>query len=173
MQLALGAVEVADAVGPAVQALLADAGGAVATLGPIDDDPGALTATLLQAAIDTMLWSPSMAPPSDGTTISRRAATATGRACRRSSPSRSANLRAACTWSGHGAGWRPPSGPARRRPGSRHGARPGRRERLDGRSPRGRAPAGRRPVEVWPMAGQVPTDSPPHDRGNRIAGTGM
>jgi molybdopterin molybdotransferase len=45
--------QVADAVGPALQALLADVGCTVATLGPIDDDPGVLAATLLHAAEDS------------------------------------------------------------------------------------------------------------------------
>jgi molybdopterin molybdotransferase len=45
--------QVVDAVGPALQALLADAGCVVATLGPIDDDPGVLAATLLRAAEDS------------------------------------------------------------------------------------------------------------------------
>jgi molybdopterin molybdotransferase len=45
--------QVVDAVGPALQALLADVGCTAATLGPIDDDPGVLAATLLHAADDS------------------------------------------------------------------------------------------------------------------------
>jgi molybdopterin molybdotransferase len=45
--------QVVDAVGPALQALLTDVGCTVATLGPIDDDPGVLAATLLHAAEDS------------------------------------------------------------------------------------------------------------------------
>lgn len=45
--------QVVDAVGPALQALLADVGCTPATLGPIDDDPGVLAATLLHAAGDS------------------------------------------------------------------------------------------------------------------------
>jgi molybdopterin molybdotransferase len=45
--------QVFDAVGPALQALLADLGCTTATLGPIDDDPGVLAATLLHAAEDS------------------------------------------------------------------------------------------------------------------------
>jgi molybdopterin molybdotransferase len=45
--------QVVDAVGPALQALLADVGCTAATLGPIDDDPGVLAATLLHAAEDS------------------------------------------------------------------------------------------------------------------------
>jgi molybdopterin molybdotransferase len=44
--------QVFDAVGPALQALLADVGCTTATLGPLDDDPRLLAATLLQAAED-------------------------------------------------------------------------------------------------------------------------
>ena len=49
--------QVVDAVGPALQALLGDVGCTVATLGPIDDDPGVLAATLLEAATasDTLI----------------------------------------------------------------------------------------------------------------------
>ena len=46
----LGGNQVFDAVGPALQALLAHAGCGTATLGPIDDDPSLLAATLLDAA---------------------------------------------------------------------------------------------------------------------------
>jgi molybdopterin molybdotransferase len=42
--------QVFDAVGPALQALLADVGCITATLGPLDDDPRVLAATLLDAA---------------------------------------------------------------------------------------------------------------------------
>jgi len=44
--------EVFDAVGPALQALLADVGCTTATLGPLDDDPRLLAATLLEVAED-------------------------------------------------------------------------------------------------------------------------
>jgi molybdopterin molybdotransferase len=42
--------QVFDAVGPALQSLLADVGCITATLGPLDDDPRLLAATLLDAA---------------------------------------------------------------------------------------------------------------------------
>jgi molybdopterin molybdotransferase len=45
--------QVFDAVGPALQALLADVGCITATLGPIDDDPRVLATTLLHAAEDS------------------------------------------------------------------------------------------------------------------------
>jgi molybdopterin molybdotransferase len=45
--------QVFDAVGPALQALLADVGCMTATLGPLDDDPRLLAATLLDAAEDS------------------------------------------------------------------------------------------------------------------------
>jgi molybdopterin molybdotransferase len=46
----LGDHQVFDAVGPALQALLAGLGCGTATVGPLDDDPRLLTATLLEAA---------------------------------------------------------------------------------------------------------------------------
>ena len=45
--------QVFDAVGPALQALLADVGCTTATLGPLDDDSRLLAATLLDAAEDS------------------------------------------------------------------------------------------------------------------------
>jgi molybdopterin molybdotransferase len=45
--------QVFDAVGPALHALLADVGCMTATLGPVDDDPWVLAATLLNAAEDS------------------------------------------------------------------------------------------------------------------------
>jgi molybdopterin molybdotransferase len=47
-----GQHQVVDAVGPALQALLVGLGCTVATMGPIDDDPGVLAVTLLEAAED-------------------------------------------------------------------------------------------------------------------------
>jgi molybdopterin molybdotransferase len=45
--------QVFDAVGPALQTLLADTGCTTATLGPLDDDPRLLATTLLSAAEDS------------------------------------------------------------------------------------------------------------------------
>jgi molybdopterin molybdotransferase len=207
--------QVVDAVGPALQALLGDVGCTVATLGPIDDDPDVLAATLLEAATasdavitvggasvgrhdhlkqvlrrhgDLHAWRVALRPAKPfvfgvvagtavfglpGNPVSALVAyevfvrpallAMQGRSGdrprrRRSSRSRSANLRAVCTWSGHSAGWRPAgvwSGPWAPREPAWCTPWPPRTPGWSFPPEVEHLPAGAL-VEVWPLWGQEP-----------------